>query len=354
MPRQFGDRETDQAVLDLYIKCGRVKAKAAKVFGTSRQSFATRLNSISNRWGIDVEVDDTIEIIEEQPIDFEMPAGIRQADQELLDLLRKRGLGLQEIKAIVDADSYTPPKIRRPHQSRHYKLGIISDTHLLDKGCALDELHLFYDRCKKAGITEVVHAGDLVTGQGVYKGQENDLVAWGFDAHLEYAAQNYPQVKGITTYWIGGNHEEAYTKLGAGEFGVHLEKLRPDMVYMGMYNADLTLNGVKIGLHHGAGGGSYALSYKLQKYIEKIGAGQKPQLYVLGHYHGRFYMEYRGVHAFLPACFQWPNNFSVRLGLPNTVGGWIVELEVEENESRTTIRSIKTTSVSYYAAEEAA
>jgi hypothetical protein len=75
MPRQFGDRETDQAVLDLYIKCGRVKAKAAKVFGTSRQSFATRLNSISNRWGIDVEVDDTIEIIEEQPIEFEMPAG---------------------------------------------------------------------------------------------------------------------------------------------------------------------------------------------------------------------------------------------------------------------------------------
>jgi predicted phosphodiesterase len=107
------------------------------------------------------------------------------------------------------------------------------------------------------------------------------------------------------------------------------------------------LNGVRIGLHHGVGGPAYAESYKLQKYLEKIGGGQKPQIYILGQYHSALSMFCRNVFAFMPGCFQRPTDLSVRLGLPNTVGGWIVELEVE-NDKHHTIQTIKSEYVAYY------
>jgi predicted phosphodiesterase len=90
-----------------------------------------------------------------------------------------------------------------------------------------------------------------------------------------------------------------------------------------------------------------AISYKLQKFVEKIGAGQKPQIYILGHYHAVLYMFYRNIHCFMPGCWQKPNNFSVRRGLPNMLGGWIVELEVADDKF-STITRITPRFVPYY------
>jgi hypothetical protein len=61
-------------------------------------------------------------------------------------------------------------------------------------------------------------------------------------------------------------------------------------------------------------------------------------------------MFYRNIHAFLPGCFQLPNDFSVRKGLPNMISGWRVELEVADDKMNT-IRSIKETNVAYYGGE---
>lgn len=116
------------------------------------------------------------------------------------------------------------------------------------------------------------------------------------------------------------------------DIGRLIAQARADLVYLGLYDATVTLNGVSIGLHHGDGGNAYAISYKLQKFVEKIGAGQKPQIYVLGHYHDALYMFYRNIHCFLPGCWQRPNDFSVRKGFPNMLGGWFVDMEVADDE----------------------
>lgn len=265
---------------------------------------------------------------------------------KLQALLKAKGMTARDLERLLQPKP-VKVKVLQPLKTKRYKFGIVSDTHLCDKSCALSELHAFYKRCEKEGIKEVVNAGDIVAGSGrVYPGQTNDLVVFGFDDQLDYVAEQYPKFNG-KTYFINGNHDMSYRIDSGANFGVALSQKREDLVFLGDYDATVVLNGIKIGLHHGAGGASYATSYKLQKYIEKIGGGQKPQIYVLGHYHTTLSMFYRNIYAFLPGCFQKPNDFSVRLGLPNTVGGWIIEVEVADDRFHTIV-SLKSQYIAYY------
>jgi predicted phosphodiesterase len=207
-----------------------------------------------------------------------------------------------------------------------------------------------YRRFKALGIEEVVHAGDVATGQNVYKGQLNDILCFGWSDHKKYVVENYPQVEGITTYFIEGNHDQDYTINFGAHFGEEIAAERPDMKFVGIYDAPITINGVRIGLHHGSRGVPYALSYHLQKFIEKIEGGQKPQIYFLGHYHASLYTFYRNIHAYLAGCFQRPNSYSIRNGLPNLVCGWIAEMEVRKKKQNGyhTIDALRMTSVPFF------
>lgn len=272
----------------------------------------------------------------------------RHTLERLEQLLKEKGISEKEIISLLDGKQKKfLPKLSQPKTKSVYKFGIVSDTHLVSRACALKELHAFYKRCEAEGITEIVHSGDFLDGQGVYHGQMNELLCFGLDAHLEYAVNNYPRFKGGRTYCISGNHDESYKKLFGAEILKLLAERRDDIVYLGMYDATVQLNGVYIGLHHGAGGPSYATSYKLQKYVEKIGAGQKPQIYILGHYHESFYMFYRNIHAFLPGAWQKPTDFSVRHGFRNLLGGWIVEVEIA-NDAKNSITRISPTFIPFY------
>lgn len=167
-------------------------------------------------------------------------------------ILEKYHVTPQELEKLLEAQK-PRYKLYTPRESTKYKFGIVSDTHLADKQCALSELKDFYKRCKQEGITEMVHTGDFLTGISVYRGQINDLVCFGVDDHLKFAVENYPREEGITTYCISGNHDENYKIHGGVEIIEHIQKHRSDIKYLGMYDATVVLNGVKVGLHHGAG-----------------------------------------------------------------------------------------------------
>jgi hypothetical protein len=100
------------------------------------------------------------------------------------------------------------------------------------------------------------------------------------------------------------------------------------MVYLGQYSADIILSGTRIRLHHGDGGGAYALSYKGQKLAESIPSGQKPRVFIMGHYHTAFYFWYRNMHVINAGCFEDQTLFLLRKGLNPAIGGWLVELRL--------------------------
>jgi hypothetical protein len=93
---------------------------------------------------------------------------------------------------------------------------------------------------------------------------------------------------------------------------------------------------LKIRLVHPGGGTAYAISYRLQKFIEAIPGGDKPDLLCLGHYHkAEILPSYRNVCGIQTGTFQSQSPFMARQASAAHVGGWIVEATMGKKENLT-------------------
>lgn len=208
----------------------------------------------------------------------------------------------------------------------YLKFWLLSDSHLWAKQCALDELGEYYDRAKDKGVECFVHCWDLVDWAWVYSWQQFDQSHVGFEDQLKLVEEKYPNVW-LPTYFIGGNHSESYLKWGGADITKSIEKVRKDLINLWFYDGTITINGITIQLRHWGWGSSYALDYKLNKFIDKIPAWKEPDIFALGHYHQALYALHRDIHGFLPWSFLKENMLSKRFQLWNTVWAWIVEIE---------------------------
>jgi predicted phosphodiesterase len=214
------------------------------------------------------------------------------------------------------------------------RVGIVSDTHLGSKHEALEELHTAYELFKSEGITEVFHAGDLVTGRGIFRGQDSEIKVVTLDDQIDYAVTNYPVVEGITTHIIAGNHD---VEGEAGRVGLDpvaaVAYRREDFNYLGPFSAWVELGGAWIHLLHGKGGMSYSYSYKAQRLVDGYPSGKKPAVLIPGHWHVRGNVRHRDVEVLWPGCFEWQSMFLARLGLHPAVGFHVLELTIAEDGS---------------------
>jgi len=264
--------------------------------------------------------------------------------REAVDLLRREGF------RVVDDDSApgavrlerlppaTPSVTRLALQGDEVTIGVVSDTHLGSREEALPELQATYDEFEARGIDTVLHAGDLVAGIGIYRGQTANGLMPGmntYNAQVDYAAEAYPEIRGITTYMIAGNHD---IEGEAGRVGFDPVQAvchrREDIIYCGAYHGSVELpNGAHATMVHGRGGGGYAISYKPQRYIEGLPPGRKPALLIFGHFHVAGWFEHRNVPCMLAGCFEWQTDLLVRLGLQPAVGAWIVKMRLGDDGS---------------------
>lgn len=215
------------------------------------------------------------------------------------------------------------------------RVGIVSDTHLSSKECALDELHAAYDVFEREGIEEVWHPGDWTAGLGIYRTQAQDLQRHTFEEQSDHLEREYPKRKGIRTRGIAGNHdiEGEFGKIGANPV-VALANRREDIEFLGDYSAWIELpNGAWVHLLHGRGGMSYSFSYKAQKLADAYPGGRKPAALFCGHWHVAGWIEQRGVQIVWPGCFEWQTSLLKRIGLQPTVGFWIVEMTLADDGS---------------------
>lgn len=208
----------------------------------------------------------------------------------------------------------------------HLKFWLLSDSHLWARQAALDELGEFYDRAKDKGVECFIHCGDLVDGANVYSGQQFEQDAVWFEDQIKLVKEKYPDV-GLPTYYIWWNHSESYLKWGWADITKAISLVRDDLKNLWFYDATLKINGITIQLRHWWWGSSYALDYKLNKFIDKIPAWKEPDIFALWHYHQALYALHRDIHWFLPWSFLKENMLSKRFQLWNTVWWWIVEIE---------------------------
>jgi len=220
------------------------------------------------------------------------------------------------------------------YQGEWIRFGVVSDTHLGSSYAALDHLQLAYRLFKQEGIEVVYHVGDLLDGEKIYRGQEYDLLVHGAEAQIQYCVEHYPRLKGITTYFILGNHDMSFWKQAGVDVGVRIEQLRDDMKYLGMEHADIKVeneNGQAwIQLVHPRRGTAYSLSYHPQKYIEALPGGRKPNLILWGHNHKAEFLFYRNVHLIQAGCLQHQTPYMRGKNIAAIMGFWIVGIKVDE------------------------
>lgn len=250
-------------------------------------------------------------------------------DKKKLKLLKD--LNLKDVKELlIQKTIHTKNEIAENIWEPWYlKIGLIGDTHLGAKQHAKDELGEFYDRAKSKKVEAILHAGDLLDWENVYKGHIYELDKHWFDEQLKEVVDSYPN-NWLITYYIEGNHDESFLKNCWADIGKSISILRKDLICLWFYDARIKLNWIELELHHWGGSQSYAKSYKQQKYLENTDPFNQPKLVGEWHFHDVWYIFYRKIHSFLVWSFLKENLLAKRFKLGNTIWGWIIELEIDK------------------------
>ncbi len=239
---------------------------------------------------------------------------------------------LEQEKAKVEALAGVQNKVTvETRQSCKIKFALIGDTHIGSLYAHTDALAGFYGLAVDVGCEAVYHAGDVLDGHRVYRGQEFELRDVGMDAQVaRLAGLDLPKIE---TRFVTGNHDQSFKTAAGAHVGKAIEAARPDFRFLGEEQARVKwqtpAGEYSLMLIHPGGGSSYALSYRPQKIVESLGGGTKPDMLAIGHYHKAEWMpSYRNVCAVQCGTFQKQTPFMGRQGLAAHVGGWIIDVTV--------------------------
>ncbi len=221
------------------------------------------------------------------------------------------------------------------YMGKSAKFGAISDTHYGSLWERPDLVLKAYEIMHHEGIKDVFHAGDFCEGSGMRKGHEHQVVSVGADNQVARAHDLHPQIDGMTTHFILGSHDLSFHKNAGHNIGERLAE-RKDLEYLGKITATVPIKvggtTLRLSLEHPGKGSAYALSYQLQKYIEALPGGRKPDILIMGHYHKALFMPmYRNVPAFEAGCFQSQTDWMRERNLAADLGFWIIEVHATKD-----------------------
>ena len=164
------------------------------------------------------------------------------------------------------------------------------------------------------------------------RGHEYEVYTVSADELREDVIKNYPKRDGITTHFIGGNHDITIFKHVGYDICKGIANGRSDMKYLGQDCAVVNLTpNCTLELSHPWDGSAYSISYKPQKRIEAMESDSKPNILAIGNYHKAEYLFYRNVHCLQTGCFQAQTPFERGKNISVHMGGWIVTIRVDKN-----------------------
>lgn len=251
-----------------------------------------------------------------------------QVDKLLQQL--KNNLTEDELKAVVKStgvSSVKPLVGKVPHVNGHFKMLIMSDTHIGHSKFREDWWYNMLEHATKERVDFAYHAGDILEGMSGRPGHVYELNAIGFEAQFAKARQLISecpfQVRGII-----GNHDDWFAgKADQGiNVGIRLAESVDNFVYLGSMEADQVVQNVRIKLFHGNDGGSYAISYRGQKIVESLDGGDKPHILITGHDHKSIFFQTRNVHVIGAGTLCEQTNFMRGKKLAAHRGYWIVDV----------------------------
>lgn len=226
----------------------------------------------------------------------------------------------------------TPPRVSDiymvENNDLHIPLLLISDTHLCSKYDRLDILRYLYSKADDRGVKHILHSGDFTDGKSNRPEHVYELKELSYDGQVNYCVNKYPTFNG-KTYVISGNHDNWWYKSTGSEIVKSIASQRDDIVYLGSDVADLHIGKLKIRLYHGKGGGAYAKSYKIQKYLDTIPLEERPHILQTGHIHQSFYMKQDNTHCFQTSCLEDLTPYARSMGFSSDKSVWWVDVVMD-------------------------
>lgn len=242
-------------------------------------------------------------------------------------------------------DSTIAPVVGEP-----VRVGVISDLHYGSRYCLRDRIADFVRWAYDRGVRAILVPGDIHDGDYRNHGQF-ELSHIGVESQADDAAANLPTLPGLTYHVISGNHDETFLTANGSDVVRALCSRRSDVYYYGHRGAFVRIAGTVVHLWHPSGGGSYAVSYKLQKRVEAYASGEKPHILLAGHWHRYCHIFERGVHALACPTFQGGGSAfgrSLASGAP-AIGGLLLEWETTAHG---TVRNFSHTYRAYFETEK--
>ena len=242
---------------------------------------------------------------------------------------------VDELMAIAKGGRILPGVAKVPiisFDGKHIKIGAISDTHVGHKQFSKDRLYQAFDEFAKEGVSMIVHAGDVTEGMSHRPGHVYELDHIGYNAQKVESINIFGQWTDTPIYMIDGNHDRWYIKSNGAYMVKDICDALPNAEFIGHDEGDISLNGyATLKLWHGEDGNSYALSYRLQKILESLSGGEKPDIMVCGHVHKFVNIFERNVHCISTGCIEAQTKWMRGKRIAAHVGFTIIDICVNDD-----------------------
>ncbi len=212
---------------------------------------------------------------------------------------------------------------------------VTSDFHLNSYHCKERALKDIVTIAKKNKIKRIINAGDLFEGSGrMYKGQMHEIKQYKLQNMLDYVNKKLPQIADKNMLWefISGNHDDDITD----RYGInpikYLSNERNDLLYLGRDVADIVEDGIVKRILHPEGGGAYALTYEIQKYIRNLSKDDMPDIIYAGHKHVFANFNYQGIQCVMVPSLQTTTPYLARKGIDSQQGCVLVDYSVKNGK----------------------
>lgn len=240
----------------------------------------------------------------------------------------------EEIKAIAKGGRITPGYGKVPiisFEGKRIRVGHITDTHIGSKYFSEQRLFQAFEEFKKEKVDFVTHSGDLTEGMSNRPGHIYELDHIGFDNQKRASINIFSQWRDTDVYAIDGNHDRWFIKSNGAMIVKDVADALDNFHFIGHDEGDISLNGKAImKLWHGEDGNSYALSYRLQKLLESLSGGEKPDVLIAGHVHKYVKIFERNVMAIGAGAIQKQTRWMRGKRIPAHVGFVIADYWVND------------------------
>lgn len=194
-----------------------------------------------------------------------------------------------EIEAIAKGGRIVPGYGKVPivnFEGQRIRVGAMTDTHIGSNKMPPDRIYQAFEEFRKEKVDFITHSGDVTEGMSNRPGHVYELSAIGYANQKTAAVEIFSQWRDTDIYAIDGNHDRWFIKSNGAKIVEDIGKEVPNFHFIGHDEGDISLKGkATLKLWHGEDGNSYALSYRLQKILESLTGGEKPNAMLCGHTH---------------------------------------------------------------------